>query len=186
MTNQLQRKIDFAINLLQSIPQDGPIEICYSGGKDSDVILNLAKMAGIPFDAIYKNTTIDPPGTIQHCRENGVRIVSPNNLFISSWNMPDFQIVGTGYAARPSRSTKFTTALSSVSAGVKAPLDRSGTKSQKSVVYIRTETGCGITIPFLSGQMWTLLSLSRIRKYGVIRFTMTRMAVFTLNEGLDA
>lgn len=55
----LQRKIDFAINLLRNIPQDGPIEICYSGGKDSDVILDLAKWAGIPYDAIYKNTTID-------------------------------------------------------------------------------------------------------------------------------
>ena len=77
----LERKIDFAINLLRSIPQDGPIEVCYSGGKDSDVILELAKMAGIPFEAIYKNTTIDPPGTMQHCRENGVRIVQPKKTF---------------------------------------------------------------------------------------------------------
>lgn len=77
----LQKKIDFAINLLRNIPQDGPIEVCYSGGKDSDVILELAKMAGIPFEAIYKNTTIDPPGTLQHCRENGVRIVQPKKTF---------------------------------------------------------------------------------------------------------
>lgn len=77
----LERKIDFALNLLRSIPQDGPIEVCYSGGKDSDVILELAKMAGIPFEAIYKNTTIDPPGTLQHCRENGVRIVQPKKSF---------------------------------------------------------------------------------------------------------
>ena len=73
----LQRKIDFAIKLLQSIPQDGPIELCYSGGKDSDVILELAKMAGIPFEAIYKNTTIDPPGTVAHCKEMCVKIVRP-------------------------------------------------------------------------------------------------------------
>ena len=77
----LQKKIDFAINLLRNIPQDGPIEVCYSGGKDSDVILDLAKWAGIPFEAIYKNTTIDPPGTMQHCRENGVRIVQPKKSF---------------------------------------------------------------------------------------------------------
>lgn len=79
----LARKIDFAINLLQAIPQDGPIELCYSGGKDSDVILELARMSGIPFDAIYKNTTIDPPGTIRHCRENGVRIVQPDKSFFA-------------------------------------------------------------------------------------------------------
>lgn len=72
-----ERKIDFAIRLLRSIPQDGPIELSYSGGKDSDVILELARMAGIPFEAIYKNTTIDPPGTIAHCRENGVIIAHP-------------------------------------------------------------------------------------------------------------
>ena len=78
----LQRKIDFAINLLRSIPQDGPIELSYSGGKDSDVILELAKMSGIPFEAIYKNTTIDPPGTIKHCKEKGVTILKPKISFL--------------------------------------------------------------------------------------------------------
>lgn len=78
----LDRKIEFAIKLLQSIPQDGPIELSYSGGKDSDVILQLAKEAGIPFEAIYKNTTIDPPGTIAHCKENGVRIIRPKTTFL--------------------------------------------------------------------------------------------------------
>lgn len=77
----LQKKIDFAVNLLRNIPQDGPIEVCYSGGKDSDVILELAKMAGIPFDPIYKNTTIDPPGTLAHCRDKGVRIMQPKKSF---------------------------------------------------------------------------------------------------------
>lgn len=77
-----RRKVNFAIKLLQSIPQDeGPVEISYSGGKDSDVILELAKMAGIPYRAIYKVTTIDPPGTIAHCKENGVEILHPNQTF---------------------------------------------------------------------------------------------------------
>lgn len=79
--SEYSKKVDFSIKLLREIPQDGPIELCYSGGKDSDVILELAKMAGIPFDAIYKNTTIDPPGTLQHCRDNGVRIVQPDKSF---------------------------------------------------------------------------------------------------------
>lgn len=64
MTSPLTKKVDFAIKLLRSIPQDGDIEVSYSGGKDSEVILELAKMAGIPYRAIYKNTSIDPPGTI--------------------------------------------------------------------------------------------------------------------------
>jgi phosphoadenosine phosphosulfate reductase len=80
----LDRKIDAAIKLLQSIPTDeGPIEVCYSGGKDSDVILELAKMAGINYRAIYKNTTIDPRGTMQHVREMGVEVVQPKENFLN-------------------------------------------------------------------------------------------------------
>ena len=81
MTKELQKKVDFAIKLLRSIPQDGDIELSYSGGKDSDVILELAKMAGIPYRAIYKNTTIDPPGTIAHAREVGAEVIHPEKTF---------------------------------------------------------------------------------------------------------
>ena len=82
MRPELQKKIDFAINLLRLYdnPQQ-PLEIAYSGGKDSDVILQLAKEAGANFRAIYKNTTIDPPGTIRHVRENGVEIKQPKRSF---------------------------------------------------------------------------------------------------------
>lgn len=82
MTSKLQKKVDFAIKLLRSIPtEDGPVEISYSGGKDSDVILELAKMAGIPYRAIYKSTTIDPPSTIKHCKEKGVEVFAPTINF---------------------------------------------------------------------------------------------------------
>lgn len=81
MTPELQRKVDFAIRLLRSIPQDTEIELSYSGGKDSDVILELAKMSGIPYRAIYKNTTIDPVGTIKHCKDKGVEIMKPSANF---------------------------------------------------------------------------------------------------------
>lgn len=77
----LKKKVKQAINLLQSIKTDEPIEVAYSGGKDSDVILELAKMAGINYRAIYKNTTIDPPGTIKHCKEKGVEVLQPKMKF---------------------------------------------------------------------------------------------------------
>lgn len=78
-----EQKVSFAIRLLQNIPtDDGPIEVSYSGGKDSDVILELAKMAGIPFEAIYKQTTIDPPGTTKHAKEMGATIVRPKQTFL--------------------------------------------------------------------------------------------------------
>ena len=61
--------------------QDKTVELSYSGGKDSDVILALAKMADISIRPIYKCTTIDPPGTIKHVRENGVEVVKPDETF---------------------------------------------------------------------------------------------------------
>ena len=97
MREELQKKVDFAIKLLQSIPQDGDIEISYSGGKDSDVILELAKMAGIPYRAIYKNTTIDPAGTIAHAKEMGAEVIRPKKSF--------FQLLSEG--GFPSRFSRF-------------------------------------------------------------------------------
>ena len=81
MRPELEKKVERAIRLLQLIPQDGDIEVSYSGGKDSDVILELAKMAGIPYRAIYKATTIDPPQTIAHAREMGAEVIHPKKTF---------------------------------------------------------------------------------------------------------
>lgn len=39
MRPELEHKVDLAIRLLSSIPQDCEIELSYSGGKDSDVII---------------------------------------------------------------------------------------------------------------------------------------------------
>ena len=84
ITESLQRKIEQSIRLLQQVQKAHPdevIEIAYSGGKDSDVILQLAKEAGIRYEAIYKNTTIDPPGTIRHAQEMGATIIRPKCTF---------------------------------------------------------------------------------------------------------
>lgn len=83
MTEQLKKKVAQAIQLLvATAPQDGsPVEVAYSGGKDSDVILQLVKESGIPYRAIYKNTTIDPPGTIAHAEKNGAEIIRPKHTF---------------------------------------------------------------------------------------------------------
>lgn len=79
----LQKKVDFAISLIQKAVRDNVVEVAYSGGKDSDVILELTKMAGVKYRAIYKNTTIDPPGTIKHCKENGVEIIRPKQDYFT-------------------------------------------------------------------------------------------------------
>lgn len=82
MTEQLEKKIKDSIRIIQMFSKDkGVIEIAYSGGKDSDVILQLAKEAGIKYRAIYKNTTIDPPRTIAHAKEMGAEIIQPKKSF---------------------------------------------------------------------------------------------------------
>lgn len=97
MTQSLQKKVEQAIAFLKSVKKNcnhelDPPEIAYSGGKDSDVILELAKMADIYlYFPIYKNTTIDPPGTIQHVKEMGVEIRNPKITFlelISKYGFP--------------------------------------------------------------------------------------------------
>ncbi len=82
----LQKKIDRAIKLIQSAgniakEHGQPLEVAYSGGKDSDVILDLVRLAGVEYRAIYKNTTIDPPGTIRHVLDMGVEMVLPKHTF---------------------------------------------------------------------------------------------------------
>ena len=69
------------MKLIQQAGHDAIPEVAYSGGKDSDVILELARMSGIEFRAIYRNTTIDPPGTIAHVKANGVEILRPKQTF---------------------------------------------------------------------------------------------------------
>ena len=82
MSEALTKKVEQAVKLIQLAGADGDVvEVAYSGGKDSDVLLELTKMAGIKHRAIYKNTTIDPPGTLAHVKEAGAEILKPKKTF---------------------------------------------------------------------------------------------------------
>lgn len=85
MDKELEKKVEHAVKLLQVCYKAAgePLEIAYSGGKDSDVILELAKMSGIEYRAIYRNTTIDPPGNLKHVKDNGVEVRRPKETFFS-------------------------------------------------------------------------------------------------------
>lgn len=55
--------------LRQFTPKDGEkYWICYSGGKDSDVIRILAELAGVPHEIHHNLTTVDAPETVQYVR----------------------------------------------------------------------------------------------------------------------
>lgn len=47
----------------------GPLYVCFSGGKDSTVIAELAKRAGIPYELHYNITGIDPPEVVYFMRK---------------------------------------------------------------------------------------------------------------------
>ena len=46
-----------------------PLLICYSGGKDSDVLIELAKIANINFEVVHSHTTADAPETVIYIRK---------------------------------------------------------------------------------------------------------------------
>ena len=87
MNKILNKKVDRAIKLIQSAGRIAkehgqPVDVAYSGGKDSDVILELVKMSQVDFKAYYNNTTIDPKGTIKHVKEQKVNIINPKENFL--------------------------------------------------------------------------------------------------------
>ena len=108
MNIHLQKKVSQAVKLLQVCYKAAgePLEIAYSGGKDSDVILELAKMSGIEYRAIYKNTTIDPPGTIKHAMENEVEIRRPKESFFSLMMKAGYPNRFTRYCCRALKEYK--------------------------------------------------------------------------------
>ena len=46
-----------------------PLICAYSGGKDSDVMLELFKRSGVPFEVLNSHTTVDAPPTVYHIRK---------------------------------------------------------------------------------------------------------------------
>lgn len=51
-----------------------PLVCTYSGGKDSDVMLELFRRSGIPFEANNSHTTADAPQTVRHIRDTFRRL----------------------------------------------------------------------------------------------------------------
>lgn len=46
-----------------------PLVCTYSGGKDSDVMMELFKRSGVPFEVLNNHTTADAPQTVRHIRK---------------------------------------------------------------------------------------------------------------------
>ena len=91
LNQPLEEKIRLAIGFLKLHEQtalglaDYGYTLCFSGGKDSAVIYELAKLAKVKHKAFYSNVTIDPPDLIYHIKKNypEVEWVNPKKHLIA-------------------------------------------------------------------------------------------------------
>ena len=75
------RRIDQSIKLIKAYNRWKPLTLAYSGGKDSDCVRQLCKLAQVPVTLVHNCTTIDYPYTLKHCAEAGAIIQRPKTTF---------------------------------------------------------------------------------------------------------
>lgn len=66
--SELQEKERIAIERLKAFEPDEPYHLCYSGGKDSDVIRILAQLAGVKHELHHNLTSVDAPETVRYVK----------------------------------------------------------------------------------------------------------------------
>ena len=74
LTQEQEKKVEVAYERFRWAAKeaerlcDMPLVVRYSGGKDSDGILQLAKESGVPFRVTHNLTTADPPDNVYYIR----------------------------------------------------------------------------------------------------------------------
>jgi len=63
-------KVQIAIDRIRQFEPPEGYYVAFSGGKDSCVVLDLVKRAGVKYDAHYNLTTVDPPELVYFIREH--------------------------------------------------------------------------------------------------------------------
>lgn len=79
-----------AIERLKAFEPDDGYYLCYSGGKDSDVIRILAQLAGVKHEVVHNLTTVDAPETVRYIKSVGARIdraTYPDGSPKTMWNL---------------------------------------------------------------------------------------------------
>lgn len=93
MRESLRKKIEYSINLLQKAermalridPENG-FWLAFSGGKDSQALYHISKLAGVKFKAHMNLTSVDPPEVIRFVKEHypDVELIKPKMSIYSS------------------------------------------------------------------------------------------------------
>lgn len=63
-------KVEIAIKRLQAFEPPEGYYVAFSGGKDSQCVYHLCKMAGVKFDAHYAVTSVEPPELVRFIKRN--------------------------------------------------------------------------------------------------------------------
>lgn len=85
---ELQRKVEYSIAFIRRYApladKFGGYTVAFSGGKDSQVMLDLFKKSGVNYHAVYNVTTNDPPENVYFIRKNypEVEFLHPELTFL--------------------------------------------------------------------------------------------------------
>lgn len=85
-------KVESAIARLKAFCPPEGYWVAFSGGKDSQCVYHLCKMAGVKFDAHYNVTSVDPPELIRFIKKNYPDVIweyprDKDGKVITMWNL---------------------------------------------------------------------------------------------------
>lgn len=92
MDGRIRDNVEAAIDILRNFEPKEGYYLAFSGGKDSQCVYHLAKMAGVKFDAHYAVTSVDPPELVRFIKTHypDVEIKIPHDADgkpITMWNL---------------------------------------------------------------------------------------------------
>lgn len=114
-----------------------PLVICYSGGKDSDVLVRLAEEClGTDFEVLNSHTTVDAPQTVKHIEkvfkrlnEKGIKTIYKNRFPVkhTMWELIEKKKIP------PTRVVRYCCAV----------LKETGTKNRIAALGVREDESTG-------------------------------------------
>ena len=89
---EIRDKVETSIKRLQAFCPPEGYYVAFSGGKDSQCVYHLCKMAGVKFDAHYNVTSVDPPELIRFIKKNYPDVIwdyprDKDGKIVTMWNL---------------------------------------------------------------------------------------------------